>query len=121
MKKVIKVDFYTYTSRRVYLYAPPFYHRFLRPFTLERREYDIYAKTAIVLIETLKTSKFKGIIRFRVRPWYLWFWRAFLKGGFKSPVIVVNHRLLSSGEVPALTKLEEELNKAYRKIVFLED
>jgi len=121
LRRKILIDLYTYSSRRVYLYSPKYLIRFLRPFTLERREYDIYAKTALIALETIKGLEYKRMVVLRVRPWFFWFWRAFLKGGFKSPVVVVQGKLVSSGKIPKLTDFEEEIEKAHRKLKFLQD
>lgn len=119
MARKVKVRLYTYTARRVFIYAPGWLSKVLKPFTITTKEYNNYLKTSVSVVGAIESLDFKERVDFRVRPWLLWFWNSFEKGAFKSPVITVNGKLFSKGVVPDKVKLKEFITYKYKKEVFL--
>lgn len=117
--KKIKIRVYTYTARRVFIYASPILRKLLHFFTLEKRDFNFYSKTVINVADVVDSVKFKEDIDLKIRPWFLWFLLPLTKGAFKTPVIIVNHKVFSSGSVPDKRKLQDHLTYVHEKNKFL--
>ena len=52
-------------------------------------------------------------VEFKVRPWFLWFWKPLFRyGAWKAPILVVGRRLVSQGIVPEDSEIVEAISAA---------
>ena len=57
-------------------------------------------------------------VEFKVKPWFLWFWRPLFRyGALKAPILVVGRRLVSQGIVPEDAEIVEAIRAALPKPV----
>ena len=120
-KKIfIKIEIYTYFSRRVRIYSPRPLKFIYNNTTLTREEYTDYLRTLQVVAKTVEDINFQDKVIFKVRLWPLWFLRPFFKKAFHSPTVIIGGEILSSGEVPKAVKIKEALTRIDTKYKFLE-
>lgn len=119
-KLLINIEIYIYYARRVKVYAPGVLHFLYKLNTLSKDQYLDYIYTLQVVAKTVEDMGFENKVKFHVRHWLLWFLRPFLKGAFRSPVIIIGGEVVSVGRVPDKTLIKEMITKADRKYKFLE-
>lgn len=115
----IKVKIFTPCTRRVRIYSPKSLEKFSRYISLSKDQYQDYLRTFSVIGRAVEELEFGKMVRFYIRPWYLWFWYPLSKGAYKTPVVIIEEELVSFGKVPDLEKVKESLQKVARKKEFL--
>jgi len=117
---LIHVEVYTYFSKRVKIYSPEYLKPFYNIISISRDEYSKYTQTLYVVAKAVDDMGYQDKVSFSVRPWYIWFWRVFIKKAFRSPVVIIGGEVVSSGAIPDKVKVKEILTKKNRKYGFLE-
>lgn len=119
-KILISIEIYTHFSKRVKIYSPRSLRFFYNYTALTREQYTDYTRTLQVVAKTVEDMNFQDKVSFKVRPWYLWFIKPFLRGAFRSPVVIIGKEMVSVGVVPSVVTIKEVLTKIDRKYRFLE-
>lgn len=80
-----------------------------------------YHKALYSLVKAIEEIKLGKKVEIIVKPWGVYFWESFLKKGFRSPSVIVDNELVSSGEMPDAKKIKDIVYRAETKHQFLEN
>lgn len=119
-RRKIVVKYFTPFSRRVVIFDEKENVPYLKDTALSKNQYAAYRKSLLKVSETVERIQLKGKVQLVIRPWGLFFWESFLRGGYKSPTVLVNRDLVSSGEIPSEEKIIEAVYKEEARHRFLE-
>ena len=118
--KKIKIEIFTYFSKRVRVYVPQT-HRFMyRHLSVSRDDYTEYQKTLQIVAKVVEEMGFEDKVSFNIRHFLLWYPRVLIKRAYRSPVVIIDGEVVASGAVPAKRKIKEVLTKMDIRHQFLE-
>ena len=121
VREPIKVNVYIPASRRVRIYSPASFRKIFKYITLSRDEFAGYLKSLAAVAKAVEESGLEERVEFNVKTWMMWFWQPFMKGGFYSPAVMVDGKLISSGKIPDIDKVKEAVIEVDKRHEFLED
>lgn len=121
IRESIKVNVYIPTNRRVRIYKPAAFRQIFKLITLSRDEFAGYLKSLATVAKAIKETGLDERVELNIKPWIIWFWRPFLRGGFSSPAVIVDGKLISSGKIPDIDEVKEAVLEVDKRHKFLED
>jgi len=80
-----------------------------------------YHKALYSLVKAIEEINLGKKVEIIVKPWGFYFWESFLKKGFRSPSVIVDNELISSGKIPDAKKIKDTVYRVEAKHQFLEN
>lgn len=120
-RRPIRIKYYTPFSRRTIIFGEKKKSLFLRYAALSKDEFKEYQKSLYSLVKAIDEIKLGKKVEIIVKPWGAYFWESFFRKGFKSPSVIVDNELVSSGDVPDPKKIKDTVYRAESRHQFLEN